>query len=65
MSKVDILNLNGEKVKDRKINDKVWEIKPNDFVLHDAIVLANANEPIVFDAPDETELLLVAVPVIF
>lgn len=43
MSKVDILNLNGEKVKDRKINDKVWKIERNDFVLHDAIVLANAN----------------------
>lgn len=43
MSKVEILNLTGEKVKERKINDKVWEIKPNDFVLHDAIILAGAN----------------------
>ena len=43
MSKVEMLNLNGEKVKEIKINDKVWGIEPNDAVLHNAIVLAMAN----------------------
>ena len=43
MSKVEMLNLNGEKVKEIKINSKVWEIEPNDAVLHNAIVLAMAN----------------------
>ena len=43
MSKVEILNLNGEKVKEIKINESVWGIEPNDAVLHNAIVLAMAN----------------------
>ena len=43
MSKVEMLNLNGEKVKEIKINDAVWGIEPNDAVLHNAIVLAMAN----------------------
>ena len=43
MSKIEMLNLNGEKVKEIKINDAVWGIEPNDAVLHNAIVLANAN----------------------
>ena len=43
MSKLEMLNLNGEKVKEIKINDKVWGIEPNDAVLHNAIVLAMAN----------------------
>ena len=43
MSKVEMLNLNGEKVKEIKINSSVWEIEPNDAVLHNAIVLAMAN----------------------
>ena len=43
MSKVEMLNLAGEKVKEIKINDKVWGIEPNDAVLHNAIVLARAN----------------------
>ena len=43
MSKKEILNLNGEKVKEIKINDNVWGIEPNDAVLHNAIVLAMAN----------------------
>ena len=42
MSKVEMLNLAGEKVKEIKINDKVWGIEPNDAVLHNAIVLAMA-----------------------
>ena len=43
MSKLEMLNLNGEKVKEIKINDSVWGIEPNDAVLHNAIVLAMAN----------------------
>ena len=43
MSKVEMLNNHGEKVKDIKINDKVFGIEPNDAVLHNAIILASAN----------------------
>ena len=43
MSKLEIKNLNGEKVKDIKLNDNVFGIEPNDVVLHDAIVLSMAN----------------------
>lgn len=44
MSKLELLNLNGEKVKDIKLNDNVFGIEPNDIVLHDAIVLSNASK---------------------
>jgi len=44
MSKLELLNVNGEKVKDIKLNDNVFGIKPNDIVLQDAIVLARACE---------------------
>ena len=44
MSKLELKNLKGEKVKDIKLNDNVFGIEPNDVVLHDAIVLARANE---------------------
>lgn len=43
MSKIEILNLNGDKVKDGKLNDNIWKIVPNDAVLHNAIVLNMAN----------------------
>ena len=43
MSKLELLNVNGEKVKDIKLNDNVFGITPNDIVLHDAIVLSMAN----------------------
>ena len=43
MSKLELLNVNGEKVKDIKLNDNVFGIEPNDVVLHDAIVLSMAN----------------------
>ena len=43
MSKLDLLNVNGEKVKDIKLNDNVFGVEPNDVVLHDAIVLAQNN----------------------
>ena len=42
MPKIAVLNVKGEKVKDIKLNDKVWSIEPNDTVVYDAIVLANA-----------------------
>ena len=42
MPKIAVLNLKGEKVKDLKLNDSVWGIEPNDTVIYDAIVLANA-----------------------
>ena len=44
MSKLELLNINGEKVKDIKLNDNVFGVEPNDVVLHDAIVLAQSNE---------------------
>ena len=43
MSKYKILNLNGEKVKDKNLKDNIWNIEPNDAVLHNAIVLNMAN----------------------
>ena len=43
MSKIEIFNLNGDKVKDGKLNDNIWKIVPNDAVLHNAIVLNMAN----------------------
>ena len=43
MSKLELINLNGEKVKDIKLNDNVFGIEPNDVALHDAIVLSMAN----------------------
>ena len=44
MSKLEIVNLNGEKVKDIKLNDNVFKIEPNDAVLHNAIVKAQAGK---------------------
>ncbi len=44
MSKVDIINLTGEKVKDTNLNDNIWKIEPNDAVLHNAIVMAQAGK---------------------
>ena len=43
MSKLDILNLNGEKVKEINLKDNIWNIEPNNNVLHDAIVLTLAS----------------------
>ena len=44
MSKLDILNLKGEKVKDTKLNDNVFGIEPNDSGIYDAVVLYNASQ---------------------
>ena len=43
MSKLELLNNNGEKVKDIKLNDNVFGIEPNDVVLKDALVLYMAS----------------------
>ncbi len=43
MSKVALLNIKGEKIKDINLEDKVWGIEPNDSVIYDAIVLARAS----------------------
>ena len=44
MSKLDILSLKGEKVKDTKLNDNAFGIEPNDSVIYDAVVLYNASQ---------------------
>ena len=43
MSKVKMLNQNGENIKELKLNDNIWGIEPNNAVLHNAIVLAMSN----------------------
>lgn len=43
MSKIGLLNLTGEKVKDIELNNKVWIEEPNDAVLHNHIVLSLAS----------------------
>ena len=40
--KIDVLSLKGEKVKDIKLEDNIFNIEPNDAVLKDAIVAAMA-----------------------
>ena len=43
MSKIKMLNQNGENIKELKLNDNIWGIEPNNAVLHNAIVLAMSN----------------------
>ena len=43
MSKINVLNTNGEKVKDITLNKEIYGIVPNDAVLYDAIKLAQNN----------------------
>ena len=43
MSKINVLNINGEKVKDITLSKEVFGIVPNDAVLYDAIKLAQNN----------------------
>lgn len=43
MKKVNLLNFKGEKVKELKLNENVFDITPNDKVLYDAIILARAS----------------------
>lgn len=44
MPKAALLSLKGEKIKDIKLDDKVWGIKPNDQVLYEHINLFMANK---------------------
>ena len=41
--KIDVLSLKGEKVKDIKLEDNIFNIEPNDAVIYDAICLATAS----------------------
>ena len=43
MAKTQVLNINGEKVKDLALNDSVWAVEVNEPVMHDAIVLTQAS----------------------
>ena len=43
MKKVDLLSQNGEKVKELKLNENIFDITPNDKVLYDAVILARAS----------------------
>lgn len=43
MSKLNVLNTNGEKVKDITLNKEVFGVTPNNAVLYDAIKLAQNN----------------------
>lgn len=43
MSKIDVLNTNGVKVKNITLNKEIFSIEPNDAVLYDAIKLAQNN----------------------
>ena len=42
MSKIVMLNLAAEKVKEIKFNDNFWGIKPNDPVLHNSLVFVKS-----------------------
>ena len=43
MSKINMVNQNGENIKELKLNDNIWGVTPNDAVLYDAIHLAMSN----------------------
>ncbi len=43
MSKINVLNTNGEKIKDITLSKEIFDIVPNDAVLYDAIKLAQNN----------------------
>ncbi|MGM9882102.1 MAG: 50S ribosomal protein L4 [Bacilli bacterium] len=40
--KIDVLNIKGEKVKDIKLEDNIFNVEPNDAVVKDAVVAAMA-----------------------
>lgn len=40
--KIEVLSLKGEKVKDIKLEDNIFNIEPNDAVIKDAVVAAMA-----------------------
>ena len=43
MTKVDLLNLKGEKIEDIKLNEEIFGIEPNKNVMYDAIILSRAS----------------------
>ncbi len=43
MAKIDIINLNGEKTSDLKLNDNIWNIETNEIVLKKALDLQMAS----------------------
>lgn len=43
MAKTGLLNLKGEKIKDIKLNDDVWNITPNDQTVYESIIKRNAS----------------------
>ena len=43
MPKVELLDLEGKKVKDIKLEDSIWDVKPNDQVLYESVILATAS----------------------
>ena len=43
MTKVELLNLKGEKLKDINLNEEIFGITPNNAVLNDAIILSMAS----------------------
>ena len=43
MKKIDVLNIQGKKVKDITLNESVFGIEPNDTVIYDAIRVATSN----------------------
>jgi len=43
MKKIDVLNVQGKKVKDITLNESVFGIEPNDVVIYDAIRVATSN----------------------
>ena len=38
MAKIALLNIKGDKLKDINLNDNIWNIEPNDAVLHNKLV---------------------------
>ena len=44
MAKIEVLNVQGKKVKDLDLDDKVFAIKPNTNVVHETVVNYLANQ---------------------
>ena len=44
MAKAQVLNLNGDKVKDITLKDSVWNTEVNENAMHDAIIVAQASQ---------------------
>lgn len=42
MPKTALLSLKGEKIKDIKLDDSIWGVEPNDQVIYESVVLAQA-----------------------